>query len=85
MKTKEQSIALKTMAIKARVYNKIRTALYKKHFEDLKDEEKEEVLKMIFDMNHEAHWELNSYKSKRKAKAAIQKLRDQKINLVDSK
>lgn len=65
------SVALKTMAMKARVYNKIRTSLYKKRLEDISKEEKIRMFDEIFIMNHETHWELNNYKQKRQAKAAI--------------
>lgn len=93
-------IALKTMAIKARVYNEIRKDLfhklleenfyskYKKYevlkYEVLKDEDKIKLFNKWFELNKEAHRELDAYKSKRKYKAKVLKLREEKKNLVDS-
>lgn len=68
---KQESIALKTLGIKARVYNQIRTKLYKKRLESFSTAEKAEFFDIIFNLNHEAHWELNAYKSKRKDKAKL--------------
>lgn len=69
------SIALKTMAIKARVYNFIRKSLHKKRLEDFNDSQKIQFFDQLFPLNHEAHWELHSYKKKRQRKAAIHKAR----------
>lgn len=89
----------KTMAIKARMANAIRVALYKKPI-DISDKEKLALFEQIYNLNRDMHWELLAYKSKRKRKAAIQKLREergykkkkktpiseyQKINLVNSR
>lgn len=65
----------KAMAIKARVYNKIRTALYKKRLEDISDKEKLEYFEQFFLLNREAHQELNRIKRKRKYRAQIHKAR----------
>lgn len=59
------------MGIKARVYNFIRTSLYKKRLDQISSAEKIGLFDQIFALNHEAHWELNAYKSKRKRKAEI--------------
>lgn len=72
---KQNKVALKTMSIKARVANYIRKTFYKKKWEDLKLGERDQILKQIFDLNHEAHWELNAYKSKRRDKAELLKTR----------
>lgn len=80
---KEQSIALKTMAIKARVANKIRTELYKEKLDKISTEEKIKFFDLIFQMNYDAHNELVAYKWKRQQKAEIERLR--KINLEKGK
>lgn len=80
------SVANKTMAIKARVYNIIRTDLYKKIIKEttytkyrkikaLTDKDKLELFEKWFLLNQEAHKELNNYKEKRKYKSKIQKER----------
>lgn len=61
--------------MKARVYNHIRKSLYKKRLEQITPSEKVKLFDEIFEMNHTTHWELNSYKQKRKEKAAIHKAR----------
>lgn len=68
---KQNKIALKTMAIKAKVANYIRKTFYKKRWEDLKIGERDQILKEIFDLNHLMHWELISYKQKRQDKTAL--------------
>lgn len=72
---KQQNIALKTLGIKARVYNQIRTQLFKKRLEDITPEEKLAYFNGIFQLNLEAHRELNDYKQKRKDKAELLKTR----------
>ena len=95
---KQNKIALKTLGIKARVYNHIRKVLYKKRWEDIKTNERDQILKEIFDLNHQAHWELLNYKAKRQNKKALlekrlasaqtksmmKKLKKFQINLVNS-
>lgn len=63
----------KTMAIKARLANQIRTMLYKKY--PISDAQKLEFFNQIFILNSEMHRELNNYKSNKKRKAEVQKLR----------
>ena len=65
---KEIKISLKTLAIKARVYNQI------------KEEDKVKFFDKWFQLNYDAHWELNNYKTKRKEKARIVELRTLKTN-----
>lgn len=60
------SVALKTLSMKARVYNQIRTTLYKRNIDTFTPEEKQRIFDEIFGLNAEAHWELINYKSKRK-------------------
>lgn len=68
---KETKIALKTMAMKARVYNYIRTELYKKKLEQITPAEKQRIFDEIFARNKATHWELNFYKDKREYKENI--------------
>jgi hypothetical protein len=83
---KQEKIALKTMGIKASVYNQIRTDLYKKRLENITPAEKEKLFDKWFGLNSLAHTELNNYKSKRQYKTKIQRLREErKKNLVDKK
>lgn len=63
------------MGIKARVYNQIRTQLFKKKLEDITPEEKLAYFNGWFALNQEAHAELNAYKSKRKDQAELLKKR----------
>lgn len=72
---KQTNTALKTLAMKARVYNKIRTFLYKQRLENIKPQSKIDFFDQIFQMNHETHWELIAYKKKREDKAALLKQR----------
>lgn len=60
-----------TLAIKARLANKVRTLLYKKPI-DISDKEKLELFQQIYDLNRDVHWELVDYKRKRRRKARIQ-------------
>ena len=86
--TKENQIALKTMAIKARVANLIRTNLYEfgttdweikyRNKKKLTEADKIRIFDMIFAANAEMHSELNSYKQNRKFKAKVEKLRLEK-------
>lgn len=94
---KEKQVALKTMAMKAKVANFIRTTLYKKRIDQISVVEKTMIFDTIFKMNTEMHNELNAYKQKRQDKAQRDLLREArgwkpkikspntKINLVDSK
>ena len=77
---KEIKISLKTLAIKARVYNQIRTDLYDKKLVQIKEEDKVKFFDKWFQLNYDAHWELNNYKKKRKEKARIVELRTLKTN-----
>jgi len=72
------NVSRKTLAIKARVYNHIRTALYRKRLDQITDQEKIAFFDQVFQLNNEAHWELNDYKQKRKQKAKIALLRSQR-------
>lgn len=60
------SVALKTLAMKARVYNKIRVTFYKRKIESFSLEEKQKMFDEIFGLNLQTHWELINYKQKRK-------------------
>lgn len=62
------SVELKTLAMKARTYNKIRKALYKKRLEGFTVDEKVKFFNEIFEENHITHWELINYKQKRRDK-----------------
>ena len=77
-KNKVTSVSLKTLAIKARVYNQIRTDLYNKKLETISESEKDSLFEKWFGLNKEAHNELNDYKSKRKNKAAIELAREKR-------
>lgn len=72
---KEIAISLKTMGIKARVTNVIRTDIYDKRVEQFSDKQKIEYFNKWFSLTKEAHTELNNYKTKRKYKAKVEKLR----------
>lgn len=76
MKNKQNAIALKTMAIKAKVANFIRKELYQKRLENFSEKEKIELFNQIFKLNYKMHWDLNNYKTKRKYKNYIQSLRE---------
>jgi hypothetical protein len=88
MKKQEKAIALKTMAIKARLANIIRTTLFEysesefqikyKGKKRLTQEDKLRIFDEIFKQNTEMHAELNAYKSKRKFKNQVEKLREEK-------
>jgi hypothetical protein len=71
-------ISLKTLAIKARVYNYIRQTLYKKRLEDFTDQQKIEFFNEVWMQNRAAHRELHNYKIKRQRKAEIERLRQQR-------
>jgi len=86
---KNQGKALTTLAIKARVYNKVRKFLYKRPLEEtivtrnnglqvLTDKEKIAFFDELYKENAAAHSELNSLKSKRKFRAKVDKLRAEK-------
>jgi hypothetical protein len=63
---KQINTALKTLAMKARVYNQIRKDLYKKRLDSFTDKQKVEFFDKVFALNNETHWELLAYKEKRK-------------------
>ena len=65
------STQLKTLAIKARVANHIRKTLYKKKLDQITDQEKISLFNEIYSLNHAMHWELNSYKDKRRDKREL--------------
>lgn len=69
------STQLKTMAMKARVYNKIRTFLYKKQLDKITDKEKIEFFDEIYKENIITHWELINYKRKRQDKKELLQIR----------
>lgn len=80
------SIASKTMAMKARVFNQIRTDIYQKHIEEsfktrfrnekiLTEKEKLELFDKWFKLAKEEDSELYFYKRKRRSKAKIYKER----------
>ncbi len=72
---KQNKIAMKTMAIKARVYNFIRKSLYNQYLENISEKTKIELFDKIFGLNKEAHWELIRYKQKRQDKSELLKQR----------
>src|SRR5688572_27510843 len=72
---KQQTIALKTLAMKARVYNKIRIFLYKQLLEKIPDQSKIDFFNEIFEMNRATHWELIDYKRKRKDQKKLKEKR----------
>lgn len=72
---KEIAISLKTMGIKAKVTNIIRQDIYLKRVEDFSENAKIAHFNNWFKAAKEAHNELNAYKTKRKYKAKIEKLR----------
>lgn len=57
--------------MKARVYNRIRTLLYKKQIDKISPEEKVKMFDEIFGLNLQTHWELINYKQKRRNKAQL--------------
>lgn len=57
--------------MKARVYNKIRTFLYKKQLDKITDKEKIEFFDEIYKENIITHWELINYKRKRQDKKEL--------------
>lgn len=73
---KQDKVALKTLAMKARLANYIRKTLYKRKLDAIPDVDKIEIFDQIHSLNLLMHWELRDYKAKRKTKAKIQKLRE---------
>lgn len=68
----------KTLAMKARLANKLRCAFYKKNLEDvltMSPEAKDTFLEELFNDVRAMHIELNNYKDKRKYRAAVEKER----------
>jgi len=72
---RNDKVALKTLAIKARVANHLRKTLYKQKIENISNEQKVQYFDEWFKINHEMHWELNAYKDKRKAKRKVEEER----------
>lgn len=79
---KQNKIAMKTMAIKARVANFLRTELYNysdnewaikynNKLKDIKSINKEEFFNKLYPLVQEMHSELNNYKKKRRYKNFI--------------
>lgn len=85
---KNNNVALKTMAMKAKVANFLRKSFYKTKIKPeggygktlITDEEKLKLFDVIWAMSQEMHRELNAYKWKRQHKAAIQKAREERKN-----
>ena len=75
-------VQLKTMAMKCRIANLIRKEIYKKRIEDFKSEDKQKLFDTIFEEAKKMHNELRDYKHKRRIKARIQKMREERKNLV---
>ena len=85
---KEHKIALKTMAMKARLVNFLRTELYeygKTEYEikyrgkkPLTNEVKLEIFDKMYSTLIEVSNELSLYKSKRKYRAEVERLRNEK-------
>lgn len=69
---KQQQIALKTLAMKARVANFIRKELFKEKLENISKDEKIAFFDKVFEMNDLMHRELRAYKWKRQWKAHIE-------------
>lgn len=92
---KENKIALKTMAMKSRVANLIRTEIYpysnneyqikykgKKRFSD---QDKIRIFDIIYNETIKMSNELTMYKSKRRYKAEIELKRQERKNLAQAK
>lgn len=75
---KQQKIALKTLAMKARVANFIRKELYKEKLENISKDEKIAFFDKVFEMNLTMHNDLRAYKWKREWKADIEKEREKR-------
>lgn len=69
------SVQLKTLAMKARLANKIRKHFYKAQLEKFTTEQKVEFFNEIFEQNSLMHWELINYKQKRRDKKDIHQAR----------
>lgn len=63
----------KTLAMKARVYNKIRKDFYKKRLESFSVSDKVKYFDELFSINLATHWELKSYARQRKEQARIKR------------
>ncbi len=95
MKNNENKIALKTMAMKSRVANIIRTELFPYSDSDyeikykgkkkLEDQDKIDIFNKIWPAYKEMNQSLKNYKTKRQNKAEIQRLREERKNLVLAK
>lgn len=87
---KEHKIALKTMAMKAKLVNLLRTELYDYSSNDYQIKYKgkkpitDEVKLQVFDKMHgilvDVNNELSLYKTKRKYKAEVERLRSEKCS-----
>jgi len=92
---KENRIALRTMSIKARVANILRTELFAysddeyeikyKGKKKLEDQDKIDISNKIWSEYKEMVKLLRNYKTKRRNKAEIQRLREERKELVLSK
>jgi len=94
MNMKQEKVALKSMAMKTRVFNNIHTLLHdvvkeKPHYSKypkrvLTDKEKIEAFDKIFNDYKESKAELNCYKYKRQSKAEIVKQREERKKLKEN-
>jgi hypothetical protein len=84
---KEHKIALKTMAMKAKLVNFLRTELYEygnsfevkyKGKKPITDEVKLQTFDKMYGMLIDVHNELHLYKRKRKYKSEVERLRNEK-------
>jgi hypothetical protein len=85
---KEHKIALKTMAIKARLVNFLRTELYEYSGNDVQikfrgkkpitDELRLQMFDKMYGMLVDVNNELSSYKTKRKYRSEVERLRNEK-------
>ncbi len=87
---KQLIVGFKTLSIKARIANILRKELYfitnddytlkyGKNKKKLTDKEKIEYFDKLLPLVQDMHRELNNYKSKRKEKAEIQRLREERL------
>lgn len=91
----KNSVAFKTMSIKARLANLLRKELYIYSTNDFEikyrgkkkitEEEKIKLFDQFFKACKEMHTELSEYKEKRRYKAKVQKLREEKKSLEKAK
>lgn len=94
-KNKINSIAFKSMSIKARLANLLRKELYEYSTNEwdikyrgkkkLTDEDKIRLFNLFFVETKAMHNELNAYKEKRQYKAEIQRLREERKKVGEAK